>query len=268
MSNKGIYTSLSGAIAQSERLNTISNNIANVNTPGFKKDQQVFREYLTAKEKLPSVILVPKVPASIQSFYDVQGGDRGYVEANGTYTDYSQGGLKSTGNTLDLAIEGSGFYEVLTPNGVRLTRNGSLSIDTSGRLITKGGFPILREGSEEGSTRTIQIKSPNVTITEDGSIFEDSQRIAKLSVVDVKNKDALHKMGSSLYSFKPNLEPLAFKAEDYKIHQGYMETSNVNIVKEMTDMIQASRGFEALQKTIKAYDDIDGQLATVVPELR
>ena len=77
MSNKGIFTALSGAVAQSSRLDTLSNNIANVNTPGFKRDEQVFKEYLSAYEKAPDVIQVPKIPASIESFYDMQGGDRG-----------------------------------------------------------------------------------------------------------------------------------------------------------------------------------------------
>ena len=81
MSNKGIYTALSGAIAQSQRLDTIANNIANSNTTSFKKDAQTFREYVTAYEKTPDVINVPKIPASIESFYDMQGGDRGYVDS-------------------------------------------------------------------------------------------------------------------------------------------------------------------------------------------
>ena len=112
MSTKGVYTALSGAMAQALKLDTIANNIANVNTPGFKRDQQIFREYLTANEKPPEVIQVPKVIASVESFYDMQGGDKSFVDPIGTYTDFSQGGLRHTGNALDLAIDGKGFFEI------------------------------------------------------------------------------------------------------------------------------------------------------------
>ena len=88
MSTKGIYTALSGSLAQSLKIDTIANNIANVNTTGFKRDQQTFNEYLTAAEKEPEVIQVPRVPASIESFYDMNGGDKGFVNAAGTYTNF------------------------------------------------------------------------------------------------------------------------------------------------------------------------------------
>ena len=117
MSSKGIYSALSGAVAQNTRLDTIANNIANVNTPAFKKEKQIFQEYLTANEKPPALSNVPRIPASIESFYDMQGGDRSYVDGAGTYVDFSQGGVKSTGNPLDMPVDGSGFFEVLTPNG-------------------------------------------------------------------------------------------------------------------------------------------------------
>ena len=121
MSTKGIYSALSGAMAQSLKMDTISNNIANINTPAFKRDQQVFREYLTANEKPPEVIQVPKVIATVESFYDMQGGDKSFVDSAGTYTDFSQGGMKHTGNSLDVAIDGKGFFEIATPSGLKLS---------------------------------------------------------------------------------------------------------------------------------------------------
>ena len=114
---KGVYTALSGAIAQSTKLDTIANNIANVNTPGFKRDQQVFAEYLTANEKEPTTIPIPRDVAAIESFYNMQGGDKSYVHEKGTYTDFSQGSLKRTGGALDVAIDGPGFFEVDSPQG-------------------------------------------------------------------------------------------------------------------------------------------------------
>ena len=94
MSNKGIFTALSDSMAQMKQMDTIANNIANASSPAFKRDVQVFQEYMTVNEKEPEVIGVPRVPASVESFYDMQGEDKGYVDAIGTYTDFSQGGVK------------------------------------------------------------------------------------------------------------------------------------------------------------------------------
>ena len=127
MSIKGLFTALSGAMAQTQKIDTIANNIANVNTTGFKKDQQTFGEYLTSYEKEPQVIQVPRVTASIESFYDMNGGDKAFVDSTGTYTNFEQGSLKFTGGKLDLALDGAGFFEVSTPAGVQLTRAGNFT---------------------------------------------------------------------------------------------------------------------------------------------
>lgn len=270
MSSKGIYSALSGAIAQNNRLDTIANNIANVNTPAFKRDKQIFQEYLTAYEKESPVINVPRIPASIESFYELQGADRGYVDGAGSFTDFAQGGLKPTGNTLDIAVEGRGFFEILTPNGVRYTRNGAFTTDTQGRLITKGGFFVLSEGAanQDPASRMITLSSPNVTLTEQGEIYSGTNRIAKIGLLEFGNSDVLQKIGQSVYSLRDNQEAEAAVSVDSKLHQGYLETANVNIIGEMTEMIEASRNFESLQKAIKAFDQIDEKLANEVPNLR
>lgn len=267
--SKGIYTALSGAMAQNARLDTVANNLANVNTPGFKRDGQLFREYLTAYEKEPGTITVPRVPASIESFYDMQGGDKGYVDAKGTYTDFAQGALKQTGNKLDVAIEGDGFFEVLTPAGVRLTRVGSFNVDGEGRLVTKQGLPVLRDGGagQDPATREIKIASANVTVSPSGEIFDGNQNIGRLSLVNVGNKDALLKTGQSLFSIKDTLDPQMTLASEAKLHQGFIETSNVNVVREMTDMITATRVFESTQKGIQAYDQMMAKDVNEVPKL-
>jgi flagellar basal-body rod protein FlgF len=263
---KGIFTALSGAMAQNDRLDTIANNIANVNTPGFKKDEQTFREYLTSYEKQDNVITVPRIPASIESFYDMQGGDKSYVDTAGSFTDHSQGGLKQTGNALDVALEGSGFLEVLMPQGVGYARNGSMTLDGQGRLVTHQGFPVLREGTEDPAQRVIQLTGSNVQISPDGEVELDGAVVARLSAVDINNKDALAKVGSSLYQVKQNMNP-EFRPSEVKFHQGYLETSNVNLVNEMTNMITATRTFETNQKAIQAYDQINGKLVNEVSRL-
>jgi flagellar basal-body rod protein FlgF len=270
VSSKGIYTALSGAIAQNQRLETISNNLANVNTPGFKRDGQLFREYLTSYEKEPGTITVPRIPASIESFYDMQGGDKAYVDAQGTFTDYSQGSLKKTGNRLDVAIEGGAFFEVLTADGPKLTRVGSFNVDAEGRLVNKQGLPVLRDGGagQDPASRTIRLRNADVSISPLGEIYDGNQNVGRLSLLNVGNKDALQKVGHTLYGIKDTIDPQLSASTDSRIHQGFLETSNVNTVREMTDMIATTRTFESTQKGIQAYDQMMGKAVNDVPKLQ
>lgn len=264
MSSKGIFSAVSGAMAQSSRLDTIANNLANVNTTGFKKDRQVFSEYLTSYEKQNDVIQVPRVPASIESFYDMQGGDTAYVNPAGTYTNFDQGALRSTGSPLDVAIEGKGFFEVSSPQGLRFTRSGSFQIDAAGRLVTKEGFPVLREGQGDPAQRIIQTNSRNLTISKSGEIFDGGNNIGKLAVSTFAVDDDLQKVGGSLYGLKGNAVSGPVPAVEAKLAQGFLEGSNVNVVEEMTDMITANRVFEAAQQAIKATDQMDDKLINIV----
>lgn len=264
MSSKGIYSAVSGAMAQSSRLDTIANNLANVNTNGFKKDRQVFSEYLSAYEKQDNHINVPRIPASIESFYDMQGGDTAYVNPSGTYTNFEQGTIRSTGSPLDLALEGRGFFEVLTPQGVRYTRSGALQIDGTGRLVTKEGFPILKEGQNDPTQRTIQLATPNLTIAQSGDIFDGGNNVGRIAVSDFAVLDDLQKVGNSQYELKANAGSGPVPAREFRVQQGFTEGSNVNVVEEMTDMITANRVFEATQQAIKAEDQMDDKLINQV----
>ena len=265
MSAKGIYSALSGAMAQNQKMETISNNLANVGTVGFKKDQQTFYEFVTANEKAPEVLTVPRVTASIESFYDMNGGDKSFVDSAGTYADHSQGALKNTGGPLDVAIEGPGFFEVGTPAGVRYTRNGSFKMDGQGRLVTNEGHPILREGAGDPAQRAIQVTGRNITFSYTGEVYDGDQMVGRLAIVDFPNKDALQKQGSSLFGKKENYTQDPVVARDIKLHQGFVEMSNVNVVSEMTDMIQTARAFDATQNAIKAFDQMDEKLMNIVP---
>lgn len=267
--SKGIYTAVSGAMAQSAKLDTIANNLANVNTPGFKRDSQLFREYLASYEKEPPTITVPRVPASIESFYDMQGGDKGYVDLDGTSTDFSQGSIKSTGNNLDVAIEGEGFFEVATPDGIRFTRNGSFTINSDGVLVSKQGYPVLRSGApgQDANGRQIQLNGSHVAISSAGEIFEGEQNIGKLSVVNFGNRDSLQKVGSSMYTIRENQTPEMSNTDKVSIHQGFLEASNVNVIREMTDMIGTTRVFESTQKAIQAYDQMAEKVSNQISKL-
>lgn len=260
--SKGMFTAVSGAMAQSAKLDTVANNLANVNTTGFKRDGQLFREYLTSYNKEPGTVEVPRVPASIESFYAHNGGDKSFVDLDGTFSDFSQGSIRPTGNNLDLAIEGDGLFQVATPEGARYTRAGNFAVDGDGRLVTKQGFPVQREGGGE-----FKFTSSDVTVSSNGEVFEKSQSLGKIALMKFANKDALLKQGANLFALKDNLDPKMIAATEAKISQGCLEGSNVNVVREMTDMISATRTFESLQKAIQAYDQMAAKVVNEVPKL-
>ena len=152
---------------------------------------------------------------------------------------------------------------------MKLTRAGSFAIDGEGKLVTKQGFPVLRDGGagQDPSTRVIKLGGERPSISPTGEIFQDGQNLARLSVVQVGNKDALQKVGSSLYGFRDNLDADLRVGGDAKVSQGTLELSNVNVVREMTEMISATRTFESAQKAIQAYDQMQGKVVNEVPKL-
>jgi flagellar basal-body rod protein FlgF len=268
MADKGIFTAVSGAMAQNSRLETIANNIANANTTAFKRDSQVFQEYLTSYEKAPDVITVPRIPASIESFYDMQGGDKSYVDAKGTFTDFAQGAIKPTGNPLDTALEGKGFFEILTPQGVQYTRNGSFNIDSQGRIVNKDGYPVLASGAptSDAQQRIIYAPQSSFSIGEQGEILSQGQEMSRLSIVQFPNGESLRKVGNGRFAkIQDSVQPIA--ATGVRLHGQALEGSNVNVIQEMTDMISASRVFESTQKAIQAYDQMNGKMIDQVPRL-
>ncbi|MNL14705.1 Flagellar basal-body rod protein FlgG [compost metagenome] len=197
----------------------------------------------------------------------MQGGDKSYVDTRGTFTDYSQGGLKPTGNSLDVAIDGKGFFEIATPQGVRLTRAGNFTMDGNGQLVTKEGYPVLRaaEGGADPASRVIRIQGNGpVSISDSGDVMQGTENLGRLGLVNVANPDSLQKMGGSLYGFKPNMAPELTNNNNPSLKQGFLETSNVNIVQEMTDMIATNRVFESTQKAISAYDQMADKVVNVV----
>lgn len=268
MSTKGIFTAVSGAVAQSERLDTIANNMANVNTPAYKKDQQIFQEYLTSYEKQQDVIESPKVPANIESFYNMNGGDKSYVDVAGTFVNFKQGAMKPTNNRMDVGIEGKAFFEVLTPQGIRYTRNGALTFDQQGTLTTKQGYPILSRGTGDPQNRQLRLQvGEDFQITPDGDVYQNQNLVGKMSLLNFNNPQALQKQGASLYKLNDTIVTAITPSNEYRLHQGYLEASNVNIVQEMTDMIQTTRTFESTQKAIQAYDKMEQLLVNEIPKL-
>lgn len=270
---KNIWVPLSGQIAQQRKVETIANNVANANTAGFKKDQLVFKEHLTALTKGSDDIHIPRKEFSPDDFYHTQGAENAYVDIAGSYTNHDQGQLVPTNNPLDVALNGKGFIEVLTPQGVRYTRTGNLSLSKDGELVTNQGFKVL----QPLTANTEQIRGPAatnlpapeerilrlppnepITISREGMILTRQGQVGSISVVEFDDVHALRKEGNNLF-----INPSEANAKRVEIattvNQGFIEGSNVNAVEEMSELIKAHRHFESIQKAINAYDNINGR---------
>lgn len=265
---KDLWVSVSGAIAQQREVDTVANNIANAATPGFKRDQLVFKEHLSAFEKGAEVINLPRKEWSPEDFYHSYGSQRGYVKVDGKYTDFEQGQLSPTGNPFDLALNGKGFFEILTPNGVRYTRKGTFTMNPDGLLVNEKGYPVLsglpmteeKDGEAEAAPlpqpeeRLIKLDGTSkFSINLQGEIYQNGLSVGNLAVVEFKDPHALKKEGNSSFI---NQHSGNFIQASATVHQGFVEESNVNAVSEMTRLIKANRQFESIQQAIKAYDQI------------
>lgn len=257
---RGWYTGASGMNAQQNRLDAISNNLANVDTAGYKRDITVsksFPELLIRRTNLDGVYETPFGSAEAAPVIGKLGLG---IETNENYTDFAQGSFRQTDQNTDVAFGGKGFFAVQTPLGERYTRDGNFIIGKEGILETKNGYPVL------GEKGFIRVENDRFTVNEDGIISsqEDSEVIDRFKVVRFDNERYLKKMGNNLYSSNEisGLAHIAEGSERPKFLQGYMETSNVNVVNEMVQMIEVNRAYEANQKTITSEDSMMGTLWT------
>lgn len=254
---RGWYTGASGMNAQQNRLDAISNNLANVDTPSYKRDITVsrsFPELLIRRTKFDGVVEVPDGSEDLAPIIGKLGLG---VETNENYTDFSQGSFKITNTKTDMAFSGKGFFVVDTPYGERFTRNGNFLIGKEGILETKDGYPVL------GENGPIFVDDDHFMVNQDGVLMaEDGVEIDRFKIVRFDNERYLTKMGESFYSTNKYSGPahIAEGNERPKILQGYSETSNVNVVNEMVQMIEVNRAYEANQKTITSEDSMMGTL--------
>ena len=273
---RGIYTAASGMVAQRHRLDVIANNLANVDLAGYKGDlsvQKAFPELLIRRLNDDGLY---RFPRGYLETAPVVGKIGTGVEENETYTSFEQGPLKTTGNPLDVALTGEGFFVIRTPRGERYTRNGSFTLGKEGMLVTKDGYPVI------GEKGYIHLKDNNFKITDQGQIFhngefetdprrlvsehenswENYELLDNLKIVRFEKTRFLKKQGNSLWdsteiSGAPREVAVGLRP---KIETGTLEGSNVNAINEMVLMIEVNRAYEANQKTIQAEDLLLGKL--------
>lgn len=237
----GLYEALSGAVGQETKLDIITNNLANAGTPGYKRDFVPFQTELHRAVKTGQA-----GPA-----------DRRYADPEGSHTDFSPGSVVSTGNPLDVALLGDGFLVVQSPGGVRFTRQGNLKLDTEGNLVTSGGLAVLGGGGPINLQEAIDNGLP-IQIDASGAVTAGQTQVDTLRIAKpAKTKDLL-KEGGNLFTVRPGA-PAPADTEGTVVQQGAIEQGNVNMVSEMTGLIEANRIFEAYQRVIQAVDEATGK---------
>ncbi|MGP0630286.1 flagellar basal-body rod protein FlgF [Nitrospina sp. 32_T5] len=260
---EGLYIASSAGVKQHRKLEVISNNMANLNTPGFKKDDLVFKEIEPPFQGPKSLegnrnTLLPTGLSNMGV---------SYVDVDGQTTDFRQGTLVNTGNPFDLAMQEEGFFVVETPEGPRYTRTGSFQVDEQRRLVDKDGNVLQGVGE---TNILLPLDNPVISVDKVGTVSarssQETQNLGQLKVVRFDNPALLKKEGDNLYSMSdPNQLPIPVEAPN--IQQGFIENSNVNAVEEMTKMIQTVRTFEAYQRIIQSIDEADQQSVNSIARL-
>lgn len=255
---RSLWTAASGMIGEQFHIDTIANNLANVNTTGFKKSRAEFEDLLYQTSRLAGT------PSSEISQYPV-GIQVGLgVRPASTQKFYTQGSLQNTGNKLDIAIEGEGFIGVTLPDGTQaFSRDGSFKIDSNREIVTSQGNrlnpPLVLPDNFEMGSLTIS-QDGLVTVTAEGS--DENIEVGRINLYRFINPAGLTNMGENLVKESPSSGPavqgVASTGGYGKVHQSFLEMSNVNAVQEMVDMIVAQRAYEFNSKSIQASDSMLG----------
>ncbi len=277
---RGWYTGASGMAAQQVRLDTVANNLANVDTDGYKREVAVskaFAQLLLRRMNDDGVYLHPLGSGDMAPVIGKLGTG---VESNEIFTELEQGALKGTESDFDIALDGKGWLSVQTPYGERYTRNGSFILGKEGYLETKEGFPVL------GVDGPIRVKANNFQIDKQGRVWVNADYIDDpellvgreqnewnntvlldtLKIVDFELDRFIAKQGSSLWKDTELSGPARVMPPEGRptVLQGFTEAANVNVVTEMVRMIEVNRAYEANQKTIQSQDAALGKLINEV----
>lgn len=226
---KGIYDSSRHMLSRQKNIEMVANNLANINTVGYKREVP-FSEILTRIDNQPKAQL----------------------------TDFSNGSLIQTGNSLDLAISGNGFFSVQTPNGVVLTRNGKFEISEDGYIVNEDGYKLLGKQGELSVLNSVLEKEKVLKINKNGEIQIGEEVVGQLFIAKITDQDSMIRGAGTNYLFPDEGYSLSGESE-YEISQGYLEESNVNPIIEMQSMISINKDYEVSQKMISSFDTILGR---------
>jgi flagellar basal-body rod protein FlgG len=246
---RGLYTAYTGMLNEQYRMDIMSNNLANADTVGFKKEGSTSEAYSEVMAvKIKDATENPNTPKKL-------GNMSLGVKIGETYTDFSQGSFRDTGNTYDLALSGDGFFNIEFTNkagetSTKYTRAGNFTLTQDGYLTTKDGDYVLDKNGERIQLSTT---AGDTTIDEAGNIYQDGSLVASLKITEFEDTNYLTHYGETYWDAVDGAEMK--DAENYRVYQGYNEMSNISVVKEMVNMITISRQYEANQKMITTFDD-------------
>ena len=221
-----LYVGLSRQMVLQHEIDVISNNVANVDTTGFKVESLMVQ---TDAEHLPTDPATPQL------------NNVNFPLDAGVVRDFSQGELKATGGALNLAVQGQGFFRVQTANGERYTRDGAFTLNDQGQIVTAAGDPVLGDGGPV----TLDPLKGSPSISADGTVSQQGQVVGKIALVNFASLAALSKDGAGLYSNSTNLQPTPATAQ---IRQGMLEQSNVQGITQITRLIEVSRAYESISQ--------------------
>jgi len=259
---KSIYTPVSGALSQERVMDILANNLANLNTAGFKGDRVSF-EVLDAEPQKHYANPLP--PANykfdMQDLSQLVGNEVSYVGISDVSRDKAQGPAQHTGSRNDLMIEGNGYFQVNTQQGMRLSRNGALNVNSEGFLVNKDGDPVM------GSKGAIRLGYGEFEVNYRGEIYQEGKLVDRLALVHPESDSMLERVGNNNFIFNGAAEQLTEVAHP-QVKQGYLEGSNVNAIQNMTAMIIAHRSYEAYQKAVSNYDQIMEKSSNTIGEVR
>ncbi|MGK0289170.1 MAG: flagellar basal-body rod protein FlgG [bacterium] len=251
-----LFSSATGMAAQQKNIATVANNLANVNTVGFKKDRNSFQDLLYSQERAAggASSSTTQVPGGIHVGHG--------VKLASTEKIFTQGNIKNTGNDLDISIDGDGFFQVLRPNGtISYTRNGSWRRDSTGRVVTPDGYPLEPEIIiPSGATKVMINESGTVQVLMGGQSAAQPTKIGNIQLARFINPGGLTPIGKNLFT-ATGASGNAETADPGQtgmglLSQGYLELSNVNLVDEMVNMITTQRAYEVNSKSIQTSDNM------------
>ncbi|MEI9929693.1 MAG: flagellar basal-body rod protein FlgF [Rhizomicrobium sp.] len=233
--DNSLLVSLSQQLTAYQSMDVIANNVANVSTPGYRREEPMFQEYIA--QMPPGEGETGKQTLS-------------FVEDTGLARDMSEGPRTNTGAPFDVAIHGKGFFVVQTPSGNRYTRDGHFGLDTSGQIVDDSGNPV----QGDGGAISISTDDGDIHIGQDGTVSGKNGQLAKLKVVAFPNEAALQKDGANNFisAATPN------DATDFTLTQGTIEGSNVQPVVEISHMIEVMRAYQATATLTKSQEDLMG----------
>ncbi|RAX51628.1 flagellar biosynthesis protein FlgG [Helicobacter sp. 16-1353] len=269
----GFYAATGGMVTQFNRLDVISNNLANTNTNAFKRDDIVVGDFLRLYEEAKRELPLENHTRDASKFLNRTLNRVPIVVEE--YTDMSIGSFNKTENPLDLALSNqNAFFAIQTPNGIRYTRDGAFSLNNDGILVTKQGFPVLSsEGIDESGFININLSNNNIEISKDGSIYireldnaniGNPEPIGMIAVVNFINPKYLKKVGNNLYELPQDKLNERQNINNANIlMSGFIEKSNINPVNEMTNLISTNRLVDMYSKVMKTHqDDLNNEAIT------